>query len=422
MYNQSTFKFKAHMKTDVHRLVHRDACGRRMVTVEGINVCMRAWMHISGVSEATFYRYQKLARANVEAMEHGNTGLTKTRKHTKQATTTLKCILEREADHMPHCMRTTKFGEKVVSMILLATFQSKDQISKIIEANAIFGLRHVSSSNMSKMRRSRFPEYDVKRPGDTFARCGTCDKYKELRKGAIGGSEHALKWSRKLDKHLAIARAHREYYYAKRYHLQNYPHECLTIMHDKMDHAKTASLVFSHKSKELDGLVKLPMSVIGMIAHGHGDVRYAHYSLDIFPHDSNYTIGSMAKLLCDLEKPPKSSSHELFVGFDSTALFCSILKDVEMCKASLPPQLETVLQATPLPPILKVQMDNATGDNKNRYVYAFWSLLVAKRIFRKVYVNFMIVGHTHDDIDALFGRWTMHLKKENFPTIPALMK
>ena len=49
MYNQYTFKFKAHMKTEVHRAVHRDARGRRMVTVEGISVCMRAWMHISGV-------------------------------------------------------------------------------------------------------------------------------------------------------------------------------------------------------------------------------------------------------------------------------------------------------------------------------------------------------------------------------------
>ena len=70
-------------------------------------------------------------------------------------------------------------------------------------------------------------------------------------------------------------------------------------MHDKMDHAKTASPVFSHKSKELDSLVKLSVSVTGMIAHGHGDVRYAHYGLDIFPHDSNNTIGSMAKLLRD---------------------------------------------------------------------------------------------------------------------------
>ena len=81
MYNGSTFKFKAHMKIDMYRSVHRDARGRRMVTVEGINVCMRAWMHISGVPEATFYRYQAYTRANLEVREHGNMGLAKPRKH-----------------------------------------------------------------------------------------------------------------------------------------------------------------------------------------------------------------------------------------------------------------------------------------------------------------------------------------------------
>ena len=34
----------------------------------------------------------------------------------------------------------------------------------------------------------------------------------------------------------------------------------------------------------------------------------------------------------------------------------------------------------------------------------------------------MLVGHTHDDIDALFGRWSMQLKQNNYPTIPLLMK
>jgi len=58
-----------------------------------------------------------------------------------------------------------------------------------------------------------------------------------------------------------------------------------------MDHAKTASPVFSHKSKELDGLMKLPVFLTGMIAHSHADVHYAHYGLDLFAHDSNYTVG-----------------------------------------------------------------------------------------------------------------------------------
>jgi len=100
-------------------------------------------------------------------------------------------------------------------------------------------------------------------------------------------------------------------------------------------------------------------------------------------------------------------------------LFKAVLEGASMCKAS-PPNTSTL--AMWLPPILNVQMDNAAGDNKNRYVFCFWSLLVANKIFREVYLNFMIVGHTHDDTDALFGRWSMDLNKENFPTIPSLIK
>jgi hypothetical protein len=67
-------------------------------------------------------------------------------------------------------------------------------------------------------------------------------------------------------------------------------------------------------------------------------------------------------------------------------------------------------------------MDNAVGDNKNWLLFCFLSLFVAKGIFREVYMNFKFVCHTHDDIDALFGRWSMSLRKENFLTIPLLMK
>jgi len=49
-----------------------------------------------------------------------------------------------------------------------------------------------------------------------------------------------------------------------------------------------------------------------MIAHGHGDVKFAHYALDLYPADSNHTIGSFARLLRDLEKPPAYSSGLLF--------------------------------------------------------------------------------------------------------------
>ena len=43
-------------------------------------------------------------------------------------------------------------------------------------------------------------------------------------------------------------------------------------------------------------------------------------------------------------------------------------------------------------------------------------------VFQEVYINFLIVGHTHDDIDALFGKWSYKLKGTNYPILPLLIK
>ena len=50
-----------------------------------------------------------------------------------------------------------------------------------------------------------------------------------------------------------------------------------------------------------------------MIAHIHGDVKYAHYGLDFYPDDANYTVGSFAKFLRDLEKSSAHSSRVFFM-------------------------------------------------------------------------------------------------------------
>ena len=199
------------------------------------------------------------------------------------------------------------------------------------------------------------------------------------------------------------------------------PEKCLTIIHDKMDHAKIASPYFANKTKSTDSFMRLPIVVTGMIAHGHGDVKFVHFSLDLYPGDSNHTIGSVAKLLRDLEKPPASSSGVLFENSGSTPLFDAILKEKEICVDSLSTSQPSI-PAWRLPPVLHVQLDNCWKDNKSRYVFCFWSILVAKGVFKELFVSFLLVGHTHEDIDATFGRWSMKLRENDYPTIPCLMK
>ena len=312
-----------------------------MVTVEEIHVCMQAWMYISGVPQSTFFCYQMHVKDHWEAMEHGNIGISKPRKHIQQAIVSLKCILEMEANHMPHCTRTMKGGEKVVSMYLPSTFQWKGKMKEINDVNAAFGLKEILTSNLSKIGSLKFSKYEVKKPEDNVAQCATCEKYKELRKIALAGSSSAMMWQQRLDKHLTTARTHQDLYYINWFWSLTFPHECLMIMHNKMDHSKTVCPVFLHKSKDTDGLMKLLVSIIGMIAHGHGDVCYAHYGLDLFSHDLNYTIGFVAKLLRDLELPPKSSSWKLFMNLKFTNLFKAVLKGVDICNALLQKSLQT---------------------------------------------------------------------------------
>jgi hypothetical protein len=242
--------------------------------------------------------------------------------------------------------------------------------------NAQFGLNKVSPSGLSRIRNESFPEYSPKSRGDSFTRCGQCDKFKKLRAASTRGSHAADIWTRKLGAHIDAQTSHRELYYANRRLSEKGPTKVLTIIHDKMDHSKTAFPHFSHKNKATDPLMKLPVAVIGMIAHGHGNVRYAHYGLDIYPSDSNRTIGSIAKLLWDLESPSVYSTRQLFAGGGSSPLFQAFITGADMCEASLPPVVADPVMAAPLPPVLNVQLDNACSDNKNRYVFSFFSLLV----------------------------------------------
>ena len=56
----------------------------------------------------------------------------------------------------------------------------------------------------------------------------------------------------------------------------------------------------------------------------------------------------------------------------------------------------------PLPLLLYNQLDNTARENKNSTVFSYLSMLVNQRVFSKVKISFLLVGHTHDHIDQMF--------------------
>ena len=65
-----------------------------------------------------------------------------------------------------------------------------------------------------------------------------------------------------------------------------------------------------------------------------------------------------------------------------------------------------------MPEVLYVQADNAS-DNKNWTLLAFFGMLVHHGYVREVQFSFLLVGHTHEDIDQLFSVLSKHFKSRH---------
>jgi hypothetical protein len=74
----------------------------------------------------------------------------------------------------------------------------------------------------------------------------------------------------------------------------------------------------------------------------------------------------------------------------------------------------------PLPKVLFLTLDNTTKENKNKYVLSYLTYLVRMGVFEKVRLNFLLVGHTHEDIDQMFSCFSGNLRKKETHDIKML--
>ena len=75
-----------------------------------------------------------------------------------------------------------------------------------------------------------------------------------------------------------------------------------------------------------------------------------------------------------------------------------------------------------LPPVLRIQEDNYDRENKNQYMFALYAALVGLGYFVEVYLSFLLVGHTHEDIDQRFSVISSTLKRHDIDSMQELME
>ena len=249
---------------------------------------------------------------------------------------------------MPHNTRTIVTDKKVVEKVLNTCTKWKDILLDVNVVDEKVGLEPISLSKLSIIKKANFSEYITKRRGDKFARCSNCEKLKRLCDAHTMGTESYIAHQLNYFKHVTYKRP--TVMITTRIELCPYqspwrslwssmiqwimpkpPHRVLQIeskpqmnfssymfrLHVKVEtissHTLNIIVLFSklylgpwiHSKRIICRTILNPwVGVASMIAHGHGDVKFAHYALDLYPADSNHKIGSFARLLRDLEKPP----------------------------------------------------------------------------------------------------------------------
>jgi hypothetical protein len=87
------FRMRSANKLEVHRNVHIDTHGHKVVTFENMEVCCTAWYTIHAVSKVDFYRFRMYSSVGRRSRFHGNSGTKKPRKTTLQGSATLSTII-----------------------------------------------------------------------------------------------------------------------------------------------------------------------------------------------------------------------------------------------------------------------------------------------------------------------------------------
>ncbi len=171
-----------------------------------------------------------------------------------------------------------------------------------------------------------------------------------------------MKGTSKRSDHWDLQRLQRRCYYDRKVRGLSHKDRYLSIIMDAMDQGKTQLPLMTRKQKN-DTVKLMKQKLMGVMAHGHGTYVYVAH-------------------------PPMATG----TNFSIECLWRTIMKLND----------EYTAKGKHLPPVLTLQLDNAS-DNKSKTMLAFATYLVEAGVFESIELNFLMVGHTHEDIDQFFS-------------------
>ena len=235
--------------------------------------------------------------------------------------------------------------------------------------------RHVHYIQFTRLWNTKFSNVVIPRKV-RMGVCALCANLKSMIKAVKIENVQKENYKRLLKEHRDVQAQERMKAMHHREKALKFPSRYMCLMIDGMDQKKTCLPHFSRIPKDIPEECLVQMHLVGCLSY-HTEVKpYVFLTYPNVHNDPNLTITIMHKVL------------QSCIGH--------------------------------LPPVLYVQLDNTARENKNASVFGYLSMLVHKGLFKKVKVNFLLVGHTHDHIDQMFSTFSKKLSRYDAFTLPAL--
>ena len=183
-----------------------------------------------------------------------------------------------------------------------------------------------------------------------FAKCDVCKAFKNAERFYKDSNVRKEK-QKQYDSHLRDVKLERRCYYSNRLRAESNPAKYLSLIIDGADQSDQYAPHYAERSHASAGAVKQKLFAYGCISHGRKGYAYTVLSHVKQGHDT--TIEVLWRVL-----------HE------------------------------TLEREGRIPPVLLLQLDNTTKQNKGKYLFAFLGLLVHYGVVRKIIASFLPVGHT----------------------------
>ena len=330
--------------------------------------CVLCFLLLHGIKRATWYRIKRKSKQGQIFFDHGNKLLKKPQAETLAAVQWLSAYACASGDCMPDSdeVHLPDYCWKYVFQRYL-----REHIGNSISETTFFRL-HKLDTDLGKIKIRK-----CKR----FSKCEKCMELDKLIKSTLGLKRAFWK---------LLKRKHIEWQMKERMKCAKHVDKAtnpatkdqyIVVEMDNMDNQKTAVGTMTRDPKSLASLDKLKTHITGVHVPGDTDSPFRCYTWhDRFPTGSDVVITILLRVLCE------------------------------------------VAAKGPLPPTLYLHLDNCWRENKNRFVLGISHLLVEAGVFKKVKICFLPVGHTHNIVDQMFSRFSVHIKWNDILTLQDLVR